>query len=203
MRLGFKLWQVAVVLILLLTLIRALKDDGPNNRSEREVNEPIQIHSNQLKFYSIGDYGVSECERTKAHKKCKAKTQAAVAQHINTDALSFKPDFILSLGDAFYPFGPSSLEDNQFRNSFEKPYNLPNIKDLHWQMTIGDHDHCGNMSALLAYGKGQRSQNWEEGPGLHRDSFQLPSPYYHKTFTINPGKKLFHIIVIDSVGLEG
>jgi len=117
---------------------------------------------------------------------------------------SFSPNFILSLGDNFYPYGTENLDDSQFVNTFEHVYNLPNLKELKWLVSVGDHDHCGNVSSLIDYGHGNRGSKWikEDPKSMPKDYFQLPSPYYHKYFRLARGEE-FHLIVTDSVGLEG
>jgi len=157
-------------------------------------------YTTSIRFMSLGDFGVTECERKKAHHECEGRIQASVAAAMDQTSRGFMPHFILSLGDGFYPYGVKDIDDDQLYYSFDKAYNLPNINDLEWKITIGDHDHCGNVSALLAYGRGERGKRHL----LPRSSFNFPNPYYHRSFTINPtSNKKFHLIVTDSVALEG
>lgn len=58
-------------------------------------------------------------------------------------------------------------------------------------MALGDHDHRGSVAAQLAWSA--RSKKW-----------QMPSPYYSKTFQVGPASAstILQIIVTDSVSLE-
>ncbi len=143
-----------------------------------------------LRFISIGDFGVAMCSRRSAHRKCHEETQRKVAAGLARAAVSSDPQFVLSLGDNFYPDGVASLRDPQLRVTFEEMYALPGLAGVPWLASLGDHDHCGNVSALLAYGS---------APGK---SFRLPAPYYARSFRLS-GRRRFHLVVIDSVALEG
>eukprot|EP00466_Bigelowiella_natans_P012512 jgi/Bigna1/68435/fgenesh1_pg.6_\ len=61
-----------------------------------------------LRFISIGDFGVTECGR-RGEEKCKGATQARVARSMDDVSHTFKPHFLLSLGDNFYPNASDDL----------------------------------------------------------------------------------------------
>jgi len=153
-------------------------------------------------FFSIGDFGVVECENAyKAgddgrdggigNDKCQGKGQIDVAEAMAHLAAGLRPAFVLSLGDNFYDRGVKSLDDAQFRTSFEDVYARHALADVKWKITLGDHDHRGNVTALMAHT--QRSPRWE-----------LHAPYYSFKVPI-PGRSDRHadVVVIDSIGLEG
>jgi len=52
-----------------------------------------------------------------------------------------KCDFIISTGDNFYPSGVTSVNDARFNTSWLWVYDKPNIADLTWYMTMGNHDY--------------------------------------------------------------
>lgn len=148
-------------------------------------------------FFSLGDFGVAACEKAyKAgdledaggigHWGCGAQNQKLVADVMDKLAATLKPKFILSLGDNFYIRGVKNLEDPQFKESFVDVYRRGHLEELPWQVSLGDHDHRGNISAMLL---------WQN------DKWQLPSPYYSFQFPV--GEKHLEFLITDSVGLEG
>lgn len=74
---------------------------------------------------------------------------------------SLKPSFILSLGDNFYVRGVKGLEDPQLTESFLEVYRRGPLAEVPWQVALGDHDHRGNVSALLRW---------------HNERWRLPAP---------------------------
>ncbi|CAE7555499.1 Acp5 [Symbiodinium pilosum] len=115
----------------------------------------------------------------------KGKSVAAAMERL---AERLQPEFILSLGDNFYIRGVADSEDSQFQESFEDIYSYGHLSEIPWQITIGDHDHRGNVSAMLH--RPQRNPRW-----------RLPAPYY--SFRLPIGQKEVRFIIVDSVGLEG
>lgn len=151
-------------------------------------------------FFSIGDFGVGACEVAYnggevdeeggiGHPACFGNMQRQVAQVMATLAKGLKPDFVLSLGDNFYTRGVESLEDPQFNLSFEEIYNIGALKEVEWKVSLGDHDHRGNVTALLLHS--QRSSRW-----------RLPASFYTFSHT-GPGGRRLQFVMTDSVGLEG
>jgi len=150
-------------------------------------------------FFSVGDFGVAACETAFkenqlesgggiGHYSCSADNQKRVAAAMEHLAKGLQPKFILSLGDNFYIRGVKDSEDPQFEESFEKIYSYGHLKEIPWQITLGDHDHRGNVSALLL--RPQRNPRW-----------RLPFPYY--TFELPAGNRQVRFLILDSVGLEG
>jgi len=150
-------------------------------------------------FFSLGDFGVAACDagyRSKdleeaggiGHKSCTADRQRMVARAMARYAKSMSPEFVLSLGDNFYVRGVKSLDDRQFQESFENVYDLEDLADVKWWISLGDHDHRGNVSALLAHS--HRSKRW-----------RLPEPSY--SFEVPLAEGSIEVIVVDSVALEG
>lgn len=150
-------------------------------------------------FFSIGDFGVAACEtycksdvpETKrwGDPKCRAERQLALAKEMDRLSAGLRPSFIQSLGDNFYIRGVQSLEDPAFNTSFEDIYGTGSLQDIPWHIALGDHDHRGNVSALLLHSN--RSSRW-----------RLPRPFY--SFKAEaPGSTAIEVLVTDYVGLEG
>lgn len=66
-------------------------------------------------------------------------------------------DFVLGVGDNFYPAGVKNVEDKRFAETFEEAYAEPELM-VDWWHLAGNHDHRGNASAQVAYSA--RSQRW-------------------------------------------
>jgi tartrate-resistant acid phosphatase type 5 len=99
------------------------------------------INTNAINFFVIGDWG-----RNGKHH------QRAVAVQMNASAAVFRPDFIISTGDNFYPNGVNSTKDNQWSTSFENIYNGNHLKCT-WYPVLGNHDYRGLPKAEIDYSK--------------------------------------------------
>eukprot|EP01061_Rhynchopus_euleeides_P022852 TRINITY_DN37326_c0_g1_i2.p1 TRINITY_DN37326_c0_g1~~TRINITY_DN37326_c0_g1_i2.p1 ORF type:complete len:338 (+),score=128.17 TRINITY_DN37326_c0_g1_i2:31-1014(+) len=132
----------------------------------------------ELVFIALGDWGMPRHH------------QEEVAEALTRVARKVRPEFIVSLGDNFYPVGVRSTEDMQWRERFEEIYAKPPLI-VPWHITLGDHDHQGSIDAQLLYSN--ISKRWK-----------LPSPYYtFKKGGAGTGRPSVHFTVVDSVGLEG
>lgn len=157
-------------------------------------------HAGHSYFLSVGDYGVAACEDAfklddnekdggNGHRACLEKGQQVVAESM-ARVSGLRPSMVLSLGDSFYFRGVKSLEDPQFQRSFEDIYDKGGLGQVPWKITIGDHDHRGNVSALI----------------LHSDispRWRLPSPYYTFEMRAPDSGRYIHVMIADSVGLTG
>ncbi len=83
-------------------------------------------------------------------------------------------DFLINLGDSFYPEGVSSVDDPKWESHFESIYDYPSLA-LPFYSILGNHDYYGNIDAQLAY---------ESPDGIR---WQMPGRYYKRTETIEAG----------------
>jgi tartrate-resistant acid phosphatase type 5 len=97
-------------------------------------------------FLSIGDWGKSTSSLTAVAK--------AMAKHAAGDVAV---RFIVSTGDNFYPVGVKSVTDPQFRTAFEEPFNAPELRQMMWLVSAGNHDQWG-LAPQLAYSLTARPQ---------------------------------------------
>ena len=105
------------------------------------------------RFLVVGDWG----RRGHHHQRAVAAAMAARAE-------ADDPAFIVSAGDNFYEAGVASVDDPQWRASFEDVYDQPSLQRP-WHVILGNHDYRGNVEAQIAYSA--RSPRW-----------QLPARYY-------------------------
>ncbi len=97
------------------------------------------------RFMVIGDMGTG------------GKGQAQVAASMARRASRTPIDFVLTVGDNFYPEGVSSVDDPQWQEKFERMYRDPSLQ-VPFYATLGNHDRLGNVQAQVAYT--ERSVRW-------------------------------------------
>jgi tartrate-resistant acid phosphatase type 5 len=124
-----------------------------------------------LNFLAIGDWG-----RNGEHK------QVETAAQMGEFARNNRSDFIISVGDNFYPRGVASEHDPLWNHSFENIYTAHSLQ-TDWYAVLGNHDYGSDPDAQTRYGK--ISRRW-----------QMPSRYYTKEVSLgdDKGKALFVMI---------
>lgn len=90
-------------------------------------------------------------------------------------------DFVLVLGDNFYPTGVKSLNDPHWKISFENVYTAPSLQ-VPWYVTLGNHDYGGSIQAQIDYSA--ISSRWK-----------LPSRYYSFEKNIDDSTKVLFVII--------
>lgn len=130
-----------------------------------------------MRFLSLGDQGTG------------GFPQRQVAAGMTKVAQRYNLSFVLGLGDNFYDRGLYNEDDPLFRERFEDMYNSPELENIPWYMSLGDHDHRRNVDAQVQHES--RSSNW------HMDG-----QFYTVQKTLACGC-MVHIVVTDSVLLEG
>ncbi len=101
---------------------------------------------NSINFLLLGDWGRSG-----------SFFQKRVANQMRKEANKTPVDFVLSMGDNFYPSGVSSTDDAGWRESFEDVYSFKSL-NIPWYSVFGNHDYGGSIQAQLDYGK--INQRW-------------------------------------------
>ena len=103
-----------------------------------------------VRFFVLGDWG----EQSAAV----ARVGASMAHDASTNGV---PDFIVSLGDNFYPAGVRSTSDRQFQKTWYEqlvgPY--PLLHHVPWKVVLGNHDYGGNVKAQLDFTDDVRNPN--------------------------------------------
>lgn len=157
-------WSLLLCLALAGPLLA--QDRGPPDpAAARELPPPVipppQAGQRYLRVMTIGDWGMSTPD------------QKAVAKAMAERAAREPIDLVLTLGDNFYPKGVKSVDDPLWQRAFEKVYDQPSLQ-VPWWVTLGNHDHLGNIEAQLEYSN--KSPRWK-----------LPARYYTTRFELDPG----------------
>lgn len=109
--------------------------------------------------------------------------QQDVARELGHATIALEAEFIVSVGDNFYPNGVASTTDYHWISSFETIYKDPSLY-TDWYVALGNHDYRGNVQAQIDYSNVSRRWN-------------MPARYYSKTFEVNDNERLL-LIVMDS-----
>jgi hypothetical protein len=113
-----------------------------------------------LRFMVFGDWGRNGEDK-----------QKEVAIEMGIVAKKFKPEFIVSTGDNFYPNGVQSTRDHNWLASFEDIYTAQSLQS-DWFVVLGNHDYRGEPQAEIDYS--QVDRKWH-----------MPARYYSKLIFID------------------
>jgi acid phosphatase len=91
--------------------------------------------------------------------------QRALAETMAATHADSPPDFVLTLGDNFYPDGVTGPDDPMWESHFESVYAGPFWEDMRFQAILGNHDHHGDPDAQVQYSS--VSDRWD-----------MPDSYY-------------------------
>jgi len=103
----------------------------------------FSCQSEGVRFLAFGDAGFG------------SPAQFETARGMGSFCAQHGCDFVLLLGDNFYPDGVHSVSDPQWQSKFEEPY-----ADLKFPFypTLGNHDYFGNIEAQINYSS--ESSKW-------------------------------------------
>lgn len=82
-------------------------------------------HTRELRFYALGDFGSPSPEMKRVAESMQLYSE-----------MHGSPDFILGLGDNFYPCGVSSVNDKQFKTSWENIFLKHQALRVPWHISI-------------------------------------------------------------------
>ncbi len=107
--------------------------------------KPSHSPENSIQFLLLGDQGAE------------GQSQKLVAQAMAQKALVDPVQFVILLGDNFYPAGVKSIDDPQWSDKFENMYSSPSLQ-VPFYAVLGNHDYYGNTLAQVHYT--QKSSRW-------------------------------------------
>ena len=127
---------------------------------------------NSFNFIALGDFG-----------RVGNYYQKEVAKAMGEAMIVLDGEFVISVGDNFYPNGVASTQDYHWHSSFEQIYTDPALY-TDWYVALGNHDYQGNVQAQIDYTK--VSRRW-----------QMPDRYFSKTFELDDKSKVL-LVVMDT-----
>ncbi len=130
------------------------------------------LYSQNISFITFGDWG-------REGKFGQQETADVMGKYASEN----KTDFIMVLGDNFYPTGVKSVTDPHWKVSYEDVYTAPSLQ-IPWYVTLGNHDYGGSIQAQIDYSA--LSSRWK-----------LPARYYAFEQNIDKDTKAL-FVVIDS-----
>ncbi|QIL41330.1 acid phosphatase [Pedobacter sp. HDW13] len=136
-------------------------DVAPRN----ELKDDYPLH-----FMAVGDWGRNGADH-----------QKHVAVQMGKWATENPNDFIISLGDNFYPKGVTSEHDPLWHYSFENIYTDFALQ-WDWYPILGNHDYISDPDAQVRYSK--ISRRWK-----------MPARYYSKEVPIKGGGKVLMVYI--------
>jgi tartrate-resistant acid phosphatase type 5 len=123
-----------------------------------------------LNFLAIGDWGRNG-----------EYDQAEVAKQMGLWAASHPNNFVISVGDNFYPLGVVSENDPLWHYSFENIYTAHSLQ-CDWYPVLGNHDYGSDPEAQVRYSKVSRRWN-------------MPALYYTKEVNLAKDAKALFVMI--------
>ena len=151
--------------------ITHLESDDLSARSNLE--DPYSLY-----FMALGDWGRSGEDR-----------QLEVGKQMGLWANTHRNNFVISVGDNFYPLGVISEHDPLWHYSFENIYTAHSLQ-CDWFAVLGNHDYGSDPDAQIRYGK--VSRRWK-----------MPARYYSKEASLGKEKGKVLFVMIDTMQILG
>ena len=140
-----------------------------------------QIESNELRFMALGDFGYINYDG-RPHPE-----QQKVANHVINQANNTDYNFIVAVGDNFYPSGLDSHFDYRADVLLNQTFHI-NELGLDWYAVLGNHDLKGDMQAALELN--ERFPLWKQ-----------TQPYYSQIMNIGDIEKKAGFVFLHSCDL--
>ncbi|KAK6589581.1 secreted acid phosphatase (calcineurin family) [Cryptosporidium xiaoi] len=85
---------------------------------------------------------------------------AVVSRSMGEVASKLKPRFLISVGDNFYRWGVSSVDDPLWDHMFENVFTHEALRDVQFRCVLGNHDWWGNATAQVDRHYSLMSPRW-------------------------------------------
>lgn len=143
------------------------------------------LDKDRLRFYAMGDWGADS-------PVARGTSQAMAAYGRKFGA----PDFILALGDNFYPNGVFSVDSPNFTDLWLQLF-LKDQPELHvpWHVVLGNHDYMGTPQAQVDY----TFSDYNKASG---ELWQMPARNYNLTYELSDGSRV-NLFALDTNGVQG
>jgi tartrate-resistant acid phosphatase type 5 len=169
-------------LISLLTVTLSSHVLAMSNTPKTDV-EGIEAAGKVVRFIAVGDTGTGK------------EGQYQVANAIEKVCASRGCDFALGLGDNIYESGVDSVDDEQWLDKFEKPYENLNFP---FYMTLGNHDNSYFAGGGLTNKKGEFQVDYHYKEERHSNKWNMPARYYHFSAPLTDEQPLVDFFSLDS-----
>ncbi len=160
----------------LISPLEALAHDNVTHFESDDLSPSASLADDYaMHFIAIGDWGRNG-----------EYDQVTVAKQMGQWAATHPNNFVISVGDNFYPKGIISETDPLLHYSFENVYTAHSLQ-CDWYPILGNHDYLADPDAQIRYSKVSRRWN-------------MPARYYAKEVSLgkhNKDKVLFVMIDTD------
>jgi predicted MPP superfamily phosphohydrolase len=158
----------------LITPITALAGENVTHLESDDLSSKAALKDEfDVHFMAIGDWGRNgEYDQTE------------VAKQMGLWGAANPNDFVISVGDNFYPLGVISENDPLWHYSFENIYTAHSLQ-CNWYPVLGNHDYGADPQAQIRYSKVSRRWN-------------MPSLYYKKEFSLGKNGDKVLMLMIDT-----
>lgn len=158
----------------IISPLATLAEGGITHLESEDLTHQDKINDDYaLHFMAIGDWGRNG-----------EYDQAEVAKQMGLWGAAHPNDFVISVGDNFYPKGVVSEQDPLWHYSFENIYTAHSLQ-CDWYPVLGNHDYITNPEAQINYSKISRRWN-------------MPARYYTKQVSLGKDKGKAMFIMIDT-----
>ncbi len=171
--------------------------DGLDNDCNGSIDDNLPPSPLVVKLLVVGETGEGNAD------------QVGVAQAMSQKCLNEGGcTAVLMTGNQFFDSGVVSVDDSQWIEKFEIPYDQPGLNGLKFYPVLGIHDYCP-LSSLLCNGATQNLQPYFEystlpvgaGEGTRlSDKWTLHSTFYDITFGQGDFVHIFGIDTQDTAG---
>ncbi|KAH8739731.1 secreted acid phosphatase [Cryptosporidium ryanae] len=116
---------------------------------------------------------------------------AVVSRAMGEVASKLKPKFLVSVGDNFYRWGVSSVDDPLWDHMFENVFTHEALRDVQFRCVLGNHDWWGNATAQVDRHYSLKSPRWYMPNFWFYTIEEFDAPRYapHPYLSVNNGHK--------------
>lgn len=205
--------RLALAATLCLTLAACGGDSGSDGGPTPQPNEPGEPETpvdpepepeptvlERVRFLTIGDSG-SGSDGAYAVGQAMADL-CAVKRGTQNDPQRAGCDFVVGLGDNIYESGVTSVDDPQFAEKFEKPFEPVRLP---FYMVLGNHDNTGYVGGDGAgNARGEFQVDYTYFDGRLSDRWIMPDRYFQQDAgETGSGAPLVSLFALDSNPIAG
>jgi tartrate-resistant acid phosphatase type 5 len=158
---------------LISPLASLAENRGVTHLESDDLSKAVLKDEYDVHFIAIGDWGRNG-----------EYDQLEVAKQMGVWAATNPNNFVISVGDNFYPRGVVSENDPLWHYSFENIYTAHSLQ-CDWYPVLGNHDYGSEPEAQVRYSKVSRRWN-------------MPALYYAKEFSLGKAGDKVLMLMIDT-----